>query len=74
MSEIFLQLGANICFPDANINGSESLSGPAGVNSDPNGRINFNYNLLLGITPYAYEPGQGRMGSDRNYQQIQHHI
>ena len=78
MSDFFSQLGANIRFPDANINGSgplpTSLSGPAGVNGDPDGRINFNSDLLSGITPYAYEPGQGRMGSDRNYQQIPHRI
>ena len=29
---------------------------------------------MSGITLYAYEPGQGRMGSDRNYQQIPHRI
>ena len=45
-----------------------SLSGPAGVDGDLDGKINFNNNLLSGIAPYAY--GQGRMGSDRNYQQI----
>jgi len=78
MSDFFSQLGANIRFPDAKINGSgplpTSLSGPAGINGDPDGNINFNSDLLSGITPYAYEPGQGRMGSDRNYQQIPHRI
>jgi hypothetical protein len=78
MSDFFAQLGANIRFPDAKINGSgplpTSLSGPAGVNGDPDGRINFNSQLLEGITPYQKEPGQGRMGSDRNYQQIPHRI
>jgi len=78
MSDFFAQLGANIRFPDAKINGSgplpTSLSGPAGVNGDPDGRINFNSELLAGITPYQKEPGQGRMGSDRNYQQIPHRI
>jgi hypothetical protein len=78
MSEFFSQLGANIRFPDANINGGgplpTSLSGPAGVNGDPDGRINFNSELLSGIAPYAYGPGQGRMGADRNYQQIPHRI
>jgi hypothetical protein len=44
------------------------LSGPEGINGDPDGRYNFNDSLLSGITPYAY--GQGSMGSDRNYQQI----
>jgi hypothetical protein len=78
MSDFFAQLGSNIRFPDANINGSgplpTSLSGPAGVNGDPDGRINFNSELLSGIAPYAYGPGQGRMGADRNYQQIPHRI
>ena len=78
MSEFFAQLGSNIRFPDANINGGgplpTSLSGPAGVNGDPDSRINFNSELLAGIAPYAYGPGQGRMGADRNYQQIPHRI
>ena len=46
--------------------------GPPGSNGDPDGRYNFNAGLLDGIQPYAY--GQGRMGSDRNYQQIPHRI
>ena len=78
MSDFFAQLGSNIRFPDANINGSgplpTSLSGPAGVNGDPDGCINFNSELLSCIAPYAYGPGQGRMGADRNYQQIPHRI
>ena len=78
MSDFFSQLGANIRFPDAKINGSgplpTSLSGPAGINGDPDGNINFNSELLSGIAPYAYGPGQGRMGADRNYQQIPHRI
>jgi len=76
MSDFFAQLGSNIRFPDANINGGgplpTSLSGPAGINGDPDGKINFNSELLSGIAPYAY--GQGRMGADRNYQQIPHRI
>jgi hypothetical protein len=64
--------GGNIRFTDARIDGDgplpTSLSGPEGINGDPDGRYNFNNSLLSGITPYAY--GQGRMGSDRNYQQI----
>jgi len=78
MSDFFAQLGSNIRFPDANINGGgplpTSLSGPAGVNGDPDGKINFNSELLSGIAPYAYGPGEGRMGADRNYQQIPHRI
>jgi len=76
MSEFFAVLGANIRFLHSNINDwgplPTSLSGPAGINGDPNGRINFNSDLLSDITLHAY--GQGRMGSDRNYQQIQHRI
>ena len=77
MSDFFGQLqGGNIRFPDANINGGgplpTNLSGPAGINGDPDGQYNFNSELLSGITPYAY--GQGRMGSDRNYQQIPHRV
>ena len=53
--------------PDARINGGgplpTSLSGPAGINGDPDGKINFNSDLLSGITPYADAKG-GRMGSD----------
>lgn len=47
-------------------------NGPPGINADADGRYNFNSNLLEGITPYAY--GQGRMGSDRSYQQVPHRI
>jgi hypothetical protein len=73
MSDFFGGLtGGNIRFTDARINGDgplpTSLSGPEGINGDPDGRYNFNDSLLSGIVPYAY--GQGRMGSDRNYQQI----
>ena len=73
MSDFFGGLtGGNIRFTDSRIDGDgplpTSLSGPEGINGDPDGRYNFNDSLLSGITPYAY--GQGRMGSDRNYQQI----
>jgi hypothetical protein len=73
MSDFFGSLtGGNIRFTDARINGDgplpTSLSGPEVINGDPDGRYNFNDSLLSGIVPYAY--GQGRMGSDRNYQQI----
>ncbi len=65
--------GGNFRFTDARIGSKDgplptSLSGPEGINGDPDGRYNFNTSLLEGITPYAY--GQGRMGADRNYQQI----
>ena len=74
MSKFFAQLGSNISLPNANINGSgplpTSLSGPAGINGDPDNRINFNSELLA----HAYGPGKGRMGRDRNYQQIPHRI
>jgi len=76
MIDIFSALSGGIRFPDARINGGgplpTSLSGPAGINGDPDGRYNFNGELLSGITPYAFGPG--RMGSDRNYQQIPHRI
>jgi hypothetical protein len=73
MSDFFGGLtGGNIRFTDSRIDGDgplpTSLSGPEGINGDPDGRYNFNDSLLSGITPYAY--GQGRMGSDRNYQQV----
>ena len=65
--------GGNFRFTDARIGSKDgplptSLSGPEGINGDPDGKYNFTNSLLEGITPYAY--GQGRMGSDRNYQQI----
>lgn len=75
MSDIFSGLNSGaIKFTDSAINKGGPLpssvsGGPAGSNGVPDGRINFNNNLLDGITPYAYgEPGT--MGSDRNYQQI----
>jgi hypothetical protein len=73
MSDFFGGLSqGNIRFTDARIDGDgplpTSLSGPEGINGDPDGRYNFNDSLLAGITPYAF--GQGRMGADRNYQQI----
>jgi hypothetical protein len=64
-------------FPDARINGDgplpTSLSGPAGINGDADGRYNASNDLLSGITPYA-GPKTGRVGSDRNYQQIPHRV
>ena len=72
-SDFFGNLRSGFRMPDARINGGgplpTSLSGPAGINGDPDGKINFNSDLLSGITPYADAKG-GRMGSDRNYQQI----
>jgi hypothetical protein len=78
MSDFFGSLNpGNVRFTDARINGDgplpTNLSGPEGINGDPDGpdgRYNFNDSLLSGILPYAY--GQGRMGADRNYQQIPH--
>jgi hypothetical protein len=65
----------NIRFTDSRINGGgplpTSLSGPEGINGNPDGRYNFNDSLLSGIAPYA-GPKSGRMGSDRNYQNIPH--
>jgi hypothetical protein len=77
MADFFSNLGSGIRFPDARIGSTgplpTSLSGPAGINGDPDGRYNFNSNLLDGIGPYA-GPDGGRMGSDRNYQQIPHRV
>lgn len=75
MSDFFGSINSsNVRFTDARINGDgplpTNLSGPEGINGDPDGRYNFNDSLLSGIAPYAY--GQGRMGADRNYQQIPH--
>ena len=77
MADFFAQLsGGNVRLPDTNINGGgplpTTLSGSTGVNGDPDGQYNFNSELLSGITPYAY--GQGRMGSDRSYQQVPHRM
>ena len=77
MTDFFSNLNSGIRFPDARIGGGgplpTTLSGPAGINGDPDGRYNFNGNLLDGIAPYAGADG-GRMGSDRNYQQIPHRM
>ena len=75
MSDFYAQLaGGNVRLPDTNINGGgplpTTLSGVTGINGDPDGQYNFNSDLLSGITPYAF--GQGRMGSDRSYQQVPH--
>jgi hypothetical protein len=74
MAELFGGL-TGFRFPDARINGGgplpTSLSGPAGIHGDPDGRYNATSELLSGIVPYAGPKG-GRMGSDRNYQQIPH--
>ena len=76
MTDFFGGLNSgNIRFTDSRINGGgplpTSLSGPEGINGDPDGRYNFNDSLLSGIAPYA-GPKSGRMGSDRNYQHIPH--
>ena len=69
-------LNAGFKMPDTQMNVGplpSTTGGPAGSNGDPDGRINFNSNLLSGITPYAYADG-ARVGSDRNYQQIPHRM
>ena len=76
MSDFFAALtSGNVRFPDARIDGDgplpTTLSGPAGVHGDADGKYNFNDSLLSGITPYVM-PGSGRMGSDCNFQQIPH--
>jgi hypothetical protein len=76
MSDFFGALNSgNVRFTYARINGDgpmpTSISCPEGIKSDPDGRYNFNNTLLSSIAPYA-GPKEGRMGSDRNYQQIPH--
>lgn len=77
MTSIFsgLQSGA-IRQPDSVFNSGplpSTENGPAGVDGDPDGKYNFNTDLLSGIQPYAYGESY-RMGSDRNYQQIPHRV
>ena len=76
MSDFFGSLNSsNVRFTDARINGDgplpTNLSGPEGISGDPDGRYNFNTDLLSNITLYAGLQAC-RMGSDRNYQQIPH--
>jgi len=76
MSDFFAALTqGNVRFPDARIDGDgplpTTLSGPAGIHGDPDGKYNFNEALLTSIAPYA-GPKQNRISSDRNYQQIPH--
>ena len=76
MSDIFAGLQGGFRFPDTQMNVGPLPSiagGPAGSGGDPDGRINFNGNLLEGIQPYSYAEA-ARMGSDRNYQQIPHRM
>ena len=76
MSDFFASLTqGNVRFPDDRIDGDgplpTTLSGPAGIHGDPDGKYNFNEGLLTSIAPYA-GPKQNRISSDRNYQQIPH--
>lgn len=48
-------------------------NGPSGANGNPDGKYDDSGGLLSGITPYS-GPKQGRMGADRNYQQIPHRM
>lgn len=70
-SDFFGNLQGSIRFPDAQINQGGPL--PGEPYEGPDGKYNFNNELLSGITDYA-GPKTGRMGSDRNYQQIPHRI
>lgn len=66
----------NIRMPDVQYNVGplpSTAGGPAGADGTADGLYNFNDSLLSGITPYAYGK-PGRMGSDRNYQQIPHRM
>ena len=47
--------------------------GPAGINGNPDGVYNDAGGLLSGIDKYA-GPKEGRMGSDKQYQQIPHRM
>lgn len=69
MSDFFSGLNSGIRFTDAQINQGGPL--PGGPYSSYDGKINFNQDLLSGVSPYAGPKG-GNMGSDRNYQQIPH--
>ena len=77
MGDFFAGLGGGMRFPDTQMNvgplPSLAHGAPSGAHGDPDGRINFNSALLEGIAPYA-GPDKGRVGSDRNYQQIPHRI
>lgn len=76
MASLFAGLSGGIKFPDVQMNKGplpNTAGGPAGSDGTADGRYNFNSDLLSGIAPYAYG-GPGRMGSDRNYQQIPHRI
>ena len=64
MSDFFGSLNSsNVRFTDARINGDgplpTNLSGPEGISGDPDGRYNFNTDLLSNITlPKAVSPLQ----------------
>ena len=69
MSDFFAGLGGGFKFPDTQRNGGPLPGAPAGGNATMDGRINYNSALLEGVTPYAGPKG-GKVGSDRNYQQV----
>ena len=48
-------------------------NGPPGINADPDGVYSDAGGLFSGIVPYA-GPKKGRMGSDKQYQQIPHRM
>ena len=77
MSDFFGGLNSsNVRFTDARINGDgplpTNLSGPEGINGDPDGRYNFNDCAARRASRRTRARKAGRMGSDRNYQQIPH--
>ena len=62
--------------PDVQMNKGplpSTAGGPAGSDGTPDGRYNFNSELLSGIDAYSYAES-ARMGSDKNYQQIPHRL
>ena len=73
MADFFSGLNnGNIRQPDA-LFGPGPLPSTGNVKGDPDGRYNDSGGLLSGISPYDGPKG-GRMGSDRNYQQIPHRM
>ena len=62
--------------PDVQMNKGplpSTAGGPAGSDGTPDGRYNFNSELLSGIDAYSYAES-ARMGSDKAYQQIPHRL
>jgi hypothetical protein len=75
MSALFADLGG-FRIPDVFMNQrplSSVTRGPVGSDGTSDDVINGTISLLSGIMSYAYGDA-ARTGSDRNYQQIPHHV